>query len=396
MINTILDKELCNGCGLCVSCFPEKKGNILINQSGFNRPDFENKFDELEEKKFANICSGLKVPFNDISQENYDLLWGPIFSIQEGFSTNKNQRFKGASGGAISAIALYLLEEKKVDFVLHIGANHINPYINEIKISRNYEDIISNSGSRYSPSSPLKTLLELNERGEKFAVIAKPCDIVSIHNLRKIDKQSISNLAYTISFFCAGVPSIKGTEKVVSTLNLDPKDAKSIQYRGNGWPGYFTVTTETSEKQMSYNDSWGNILNRYLQKRCKICPEGIGEFADIACADSWDQEEGGYPSFQEKPGKSLIIARTNKGKEIVTEAEDKGYLQTDNFEIGKLSKIQPYQANRKSSFLIRSFAHFVIHGFTLETNNRWNFLRLTLNQNPLVTIKNFLGALKRF
>lgn len=51
---------------------------------------------------------------------------------------------------------------------------------------------------------------------------------------------------------------------------------------------------------MSYNESWGNILGKYLQKRCKICPDGIGEFADIVCADAWHGDKSGYPNFEEK------------------------------------------------------------------------------------------------
>jgi coenzyme F420 hydrogenase subunit beta len=37
---------------------------------------------------------------------------------------------------------------------------------------------------------------------------------------------------------------------------------------------------------MSYADSWGGILSRHVQFRCKICPDGTGGFADVVCADA--------------------------------------------------------------------------------------------------------------
>ena len=93
---------------------------------------------------------------------------------------------------------------------------------------------------------------------------------------------------------------------------------------------------------MSYPDSWGKILGRQLQFRCKICADGVGELADIACGDAWYTVDD-QPDFEERPGRSLILCRTEVGRGVVSEAEKAGYLVTEPFYMWDIEAIQPYQ-----------------------------------------------------
>ena len=63
----------------------------------------------------------------------------------------------------------------------------------------------------------------------------------------------------------------------MAKLGVAPEDLAAFRYRGDGWPGYATATRrDGSAERMSYNDSWGDILTRHVQFRCKICPDGVG------------------------------------------------------------------------------------------------------------------------
>jgi coenzyme F420 hydrogenase subunit beta len=46
-------------------------------------------------------------------------------------------------------------------------------------------------------------------------------------------------------------------------------------------------------------NAWGEELSNHLQFRCKICPGGTGEFADVVCAGAWYGKDG-YPDFTER------------------------------------------------------------------------------------------------
>jgi len=77
---------------------------------------------------------------------------------------------------------------------------------------------------------------------------------------------------------------------------------------------------KTPSHQMSYMDAWG-FLQKYRPFRCYLCPDGTGEFADISCGDPWHRkpEEG-------EPGYSLVLVRTEKGREVLRGAMKEGYV----------------------------------------------------------------------
>src|SRR3712207_7050821 len=56
-----------------------------------------------------------------------------------------------------------------------------------------------------------------------------------------------------------------------------------------------------------------------FRSRCKICPDGTGEFADIVCADAWYGKDG-YPDFAEREGRSL------RSEEHTSELQSRQYL----------------------------------------------------------------------
>ena len=82
--------------------------------------------------------------------------------------------------------------------------------------------------------------------------------------------------------------------------------------------------------------------------RCKICPDGIGEAADIAVADTW---VGGSPNRVDSvddPGTNALIARTRAGEELIAAAAADGALTLDYDTVpDTVSVYQPHQVNKK-------------------------------------------------
>jgi coenzyme F420 hydrogenase subunit beta len=145
---------------------------------------------------------------------------------------------------------------------------------------------------------------------------------------------------------------------------------------------------------MSYHDSWGKILSKHVQHRCKICADGIGVAADIVCADAWEADAAGYPVFSEAPGVSLIVARTPLGASVINTAERADVLTTQPFDSAGLDQIQPGQRERRRAVLAR-LAALRLLGRPIPVYKGFQ-LFAAARQNPVQrNLKNFLGTLRR-
>jgi coenzyme F420 hydrogenase subunit beta len=391
-IKKVIDNNLCLGCGLCESLISDCE--LKINKKGFFEPKFLNSIDNYKKKltEIEKICPSINITVE--KNTNNNLLWGNIDKIHRGYSNNPEIRYKGSSGGVLTQAAVSLLESGKVDKVLQIGANKITPIFNETYLNESSEDVLTCGGSRYSPSKLLSNIKEELSLDEKFLIIGKPCDISAVKNYVKNKIEFKEKIIYTMSFFCAGIPSHNATLELVSNLGVKkPDEINSFKYRGGGWPGEVQVSTkEGFSNECSYEDSWGKLLGRDLNKRCKICPDGIGLEADFVCADSWESSNG-YPDFEDKPGYSLIISRNKKGTQLLDYLIGSNSITIENTTIDEIKQVQPYQWHR-IVFLGSRLLGARIKGYTFNFKGV-NIIKKMFLGSLKLHIVNFIGILKR-
>jgi coenzyme F420 hydrogenase subunit beta len=279
--------------------------------------------------------------------------WGPWHRILTGHATDDAVRHRASSGGAITALAVHALETGLVDRVMQIRADPDRPTRNVATISTTAAEVIEGSGSRYAASSPLEQIDEVLSSGGRIAFIGKPCDASALRQFAKFDRRVDERVPLILSFFCAGIPSETGAQKIVKQLGLDGAELSEFRYRGFGWPGLATaIARDGRSASMTYEESWGGHLSKEVQFRCKICPDAVGGVADVACADAWYGGETGYPTFEEVSGRSLIVTRTPAGEKLLASAVAAGAVVADPLDPEQIDLMQPSQARRKR--LIRS------------------------------------------
>lgn len=391
-VTQIVERGLCTGCGLCAAVVAQGKIRIAFSSEGYLRPRVATPLDAREVDRVRTVCPGLSLAHAPTSAPSHPI-WGPLQAVRSGYSTDPEIRRQGSSGGVVSAIALYLLETKRVDFIAQISADANDPIGNALQLSRTKAEVIRAAGSRYAPSSPLADLERLLATGQRFALVGKPCDVAAIRKLASIDPRISQQIPYLLSFMCAGIPSRHGTQEVLDKMGVR-STLKSFRYRGDGWPGKArAVTTDGSTHEMDYSTSWGTILNRHLQFRCKICPDGTGEFADIVCADAWYGKDG-YPDFEEREGRSLILTRTSAGEAIIREALSTGSICADDLPVEEIAKMQPYQLKRKQMVLSRLVGTFFRHGHAPRFH-RLGLVRAAMQASVVDFARSLVGTFRR-
>jgi coenzyme F420 hydrogenase subunit beta len=388
--------QTCAGCGLCAAIAPAAI-TMAMHPPGYLRPSQSAPLTAAQESGIAAACPGITVDGRwDSAAPILDPLWGPAHVVATGFATDTALRHQASSGGVLSALLIHALETGLVDFVVQTGADPALPTANLTAASTTPAAVAAAAGSRYAPSAPLANLETWLESPGRFAFIGKPCDVTALRARAAADPRIAAKVPLMLAFFCAGVPSAAGTGRILKRLGVAPDDVAAFRYRGDGWPGFATATrTDGTIERMSYADSWGDILSREVQFRCKICPDATGMAADIACADAWYGDDRGYPSFDETDGRSLVIARTKTGAALLAEARAAHAIETTPLAMAEIAKMQPAQARRRRQILSRLAAMAVV-GRPVPRYRRLGLVAAALRENPLAQARSFAGLVRRF
>lgn len=366
-LERIIRSKSCLGCGLCIK--KDSKAGMVLGADGFLRPSVKARIDE----NFLQYCPAETIVQNR-KKRTSELIYGPVVApVLTGWSTNREIRHKASSGGVITQLLIMLISENYVDGILHVGPDKTDATRSVSLFSTTIEQVRNNSGSRYAPTCLFESLHKIAESHQRIAVVGKPCDIAALKQYCRLYPELSKIVRYTFSIMCMGLPSQLGTKKMVHHFGMKEEDVRDLRYRGCGWPGKASVISRFGYKgEMTYIESWGAILGRNTLFRCKVCPIGFGEFADVTCGDAW-YLKGGKPSFEEdNDGRSFIFMRTEKGKELVSRLVKEGLLEVSPCDIAEMPLIQQSQYQRKTNLLGRYVMykllvnpHFTLKGFRL-------------------------------
>ncbi|MFE7416414.1 Coenzyme F420 hydrogenase/dehydrogenase, beta subunit C-terminal domain [Rhodococcus sp. NPDC057529] len=324
-----------------------------LNGGGYLRPVWKGAIDSSDEHQvaeFAGACPGRRVVGRDSDAAVRHPYLGPVVAAWEAWATDPEIRYTASSGGALTALIAWLIESG--DFRTSTAASAaVDPRRTVSVTITSREEALAASGSRYAPVSTA-SCCDL-DAGADTGIVGKPCEVSAIrqlHELRGKDSRPI-----LFSFFCAGTPSQLATEGLLKDLGFD-ENARlvALRYRGHGWPGDFYAEDKNGNKAgAGYNDSWGRCLGPTTQWRCKICPDGVGESADIAAGDFWEADESGFPDFGDKQGVSVLIARTARGEAIVRRAIAANIIEVRPANLDDVAQIQPLQRKRRETLVGR-------------------------------------------
>jgi coenzyme F420 hydrogenase subunit beta len=392
-LRAALDGKLCSGCGLCAGLAPDAV-DMRIAKPGFLRPYQSAPLTIAQEQSIRGACPALGVaPWSMAGAPAVDFAWGPYRRILTGHATDPDVRFVGSSGGFLTALSQFALKAGLVEAVVTVRAGDGDaPLANPVQIISDPAELLAAAGSRYGPSAPLSKIGALLDDGRRFLFVGKPCDVSALRQLGRNDDRVARSFPIALSFFCGGIPSLAGSERVIEAMGLVPAEVRSFRYRGNGWPGKARAETRDGRSgEMDYETCWGEHLTRHVQFRCKICPDAVGGVADIACADAWFGGETGYPTFEDQAGRSLVMVRSEAGSALLEAALAAGVVECEPSSLADIELMQPSQRRRKTLVGARTKALAV--AFKPRPHFRGVMVRDAARAAPLRDrVRNFLGT----
>lgn len=356
-IEDIVTGGLCIGCGLCKSLAGADHIRMVMTPEGRERPVVLAPLTDQMLATINAVCPGTRIegarPETLPESVVTDPIWGPAApaTLTIAHASDPEVRYRAAAGGVLTALGQHLLRSGEVELVLHVKAAPEAPLRSLATVSETPEAVLDATASRYGPAAVLEDLDAILERGRRFAVIAKPCDIGAVRLLAEHDPRAKALLRYCLTLVCGGASDLGKSRQVLDRLRVKEDDLSLFRYRGHGNPGLTRIETKDGRGfDLTYQEMWGDEGSWGIQPRCKICPDAIGEAADLVSADCWP---GGAPEGEDA-GFNAVLARTRTGVALFDSAVAAGAIEiVRSIGFRDMDMFQPHQVRKKRAVWAR-------------------------------------------
>lgn len=394
-IEDVVKWRLCVGCGACAYHSRGAVGMINDLRQG-HRPVSNGKRDEAVLRECLKVCPavGTRMDVSNRTGENLQGMAegvGPVLEVWEGHAIDPETRFLGSSGGALTALALYAIERAQMHGVLHVAGDTETPLRNRTVMSRSRGELLANTGSRYAPASACDSLKQIEDAPAACVFIGQPSEVAALRKAQELNPGLDRKVGVALSFFCAGSPSTQGTIDLLESRGIEPSRVERIRYRGRGWPGMFAVWLKGEAEpalEMTYAESWAYV-QAYRPWGVQLWPDAAGEHADISCCDPWYRAV--MPGEQ---GSSLLVVRTEAGKQLVRGAIESGYLELSRVELKKVIDSQKGLLLKKGAVWGRVMSMRLL-GLPVPQHLGYHLFHFWLQLTFLDKIRSTAGTLRR-
>jgi len=321
-VDMVFKSGLCTGCSTCAAICPQDCIEMSINRAkGLIEPvvDLERC---TQCGLCVQVCPGWQLDIASLSPtyESAEIVpvLGKVSAAFIGCSCDDGVRVPAASGGMVSEVLIYLLEQGLIDGAIVTRMNSQHPLEAETFIAKSQEEILSARKSKYCPVPACSILKEVLASEERYAFVGLPCHVAAVRKAQLQNRDLVARLPYILGLFCSRTPNAHATRHLLYNLGIDPQDVQSIDYRGEGHPGKLRIRTKNgSETVVDHLDYkyWGYTFFKFFKPmRCWLCPDHSAELADISFADNWTNLE---PFKGDIKGSSTIVARTPHSVELL-------------------------------------------------------------------------------
>jgi len=300
-MSTVCDKDQCTGCMLCMSVCQHDALTMQDNLHAYNvliDPDRCSR---------CNACHHICPVLNPV-EKRVPKYW------YQGWMKDEDLRSKSSSGGAAAAIGAAFIKKGGLVYSCTFRNGQFL-----FESADTLEDLKKFSGSKYVKSNPGNIYKEIRTRlqsGREVLFIGLPCQVAA---LKQYVGSRWEDQLYTCDLICHGTPSPKLLESYLKQYGIELDDVKEIQFRKKARFQLFCDGQSVIRRGVTdrYLISFLNTL--IYTENCYNCSYASTErISDITIGDSWGSS---LTEAEKAKGISLILCQTEKGRNLVEEAE---------------------------------------------------------------------------
>jgi len=311
LITQVIRPNLCTYCGACMAAcpvnvlWPVGEQPTLIGSCAlceicyYQCPNVEFSRDDVE----AFLFNRTRHP-----DEPLGITRGAFV----GRALREDIRKQAQDGGVVTALLAYVMDQKLIDAAVVAGRD--SKWTAKPEVATKYEDLVKGAGTKYTPSPTILGVRSAVDEyvKSKVAVVGTPCQIRAV---RRIQTSPLGNLrlakaiTLSIGLFCMesyGYDKLIG--EYVSSKSIDPSTITRMGIKKGSFIAWSGVN-ELLHVPLREVDA-------FVRNSCKQCDDFTAEYADISVGGI------GCPD-----GYSTVIARTEKGLNLLRDAEKAGYLE---------------------------------------------------------------------
>jgi coenzyme F420 hydrogenase subunit beta len=319
-VQHIYDAGLCELCGTCAGVCPEQAITMAWDlEAGYVLRVDKARCSDCG--TCADVCPGDGFDYSDGAwwrerdgdAPRRDFL-GPWLSLHFGWASDPEVRHAGASGGVATAILQGALARDLIDAAVVVGMDPDNALAGRPYVARTLGDVAAARGSRYTTANVNVLLRTIRDEPGRYAVVGLPCHLQGLRRAQKRLPALRARVVFALGIFCGLTCLPKATWIAARRAGVDPGSLTAVAYRGPGWPGSLRLATRSGGvTEVRYPDYYDDYVGAWTPLRCRLCPDALAELADVSVGDAWDS------GFQDGPGASDVIVRTEAGRRLIDE-----------------------------------------------------------------------------
>lgn len=323
LIQQVVRKGTCIGCGLCVGMDETGKSTMSDTPKGPRPVITENH--EIPEL-FTQCCPGHRIDYPQLYQLHYgkypeSWLTGVVSGVYTGFCTDEGIRRNSSSGGVITAVLCSLLESEQIDAVIVVTQGIPEPERASVVIVNTTAEILAASQSVYVPVSTLDILNKLDP-DKKYAITCLPEQSAALRYLQKQGHKKALSIRYILGPYTgtAIYPAAIKTFKRINGIKRDDY-VTSLKWRAGEWPGYLEIITQSGKVLRSPKVYYNFLIPFFVTNASLQSMDFANEFADLAVGDAWS------PGFEAQgQGFSIVVSRNEKMTALLEDLRHQGVL----------------------------------------------------------------------